>query len=407
MIKKIFSLVVVGVFSGLITLLLFLFFEKKKEQKKEQKKEYFTSLDQLSKKNIDDSLLNNNISSLLRFIFVSASEKSVNAVVSIKNYGFSLRRRTLDSIFEDFFYFGFSKNKKKINESMPSVIGSGVIISSDGYIITNNHVIEKAMKLEVILNNQKSYSAEIIGTDPNTDIALIKINQINLPILRFFDSDQIRIGELVLAIGNPFGLNSTVTAGIVSAKGRTLNILHSVSNSPIESFIQTDAAINSGNSGGALVNINGDLIGINSAISSQTGSYIGYGFAIPSNLAKKIVEDIRRFGYAQRGFVGINVLDLCNNEQVIDYNKKNNTKIRSQEGVMIAGLRSSGAALYSGLKKGDIIIEVNGEIIKSYADLSFVIGNKRPGDILRIRIFRKGRYHFYNIILRDSDNVLN
>lgn len=396
MIKKIFSLGVVGIFSALITVFAIRFFNNNKN---DQKKDYFSWAEQRPEIHSTNYSLVKNQNNLPSFI--SAAEKSVNAVVSIKNYG-SARTRTLDPFFEDFFYFGFPDSGKKPDENIPSGMGSGVIISSDGYIITNNHVIDKATKLEVVLNNQKSYPADIIGKDPNTDIALIKIGQKKLSFLSFSDSDQVRVGEWVLAIGNPFGLNSTVTAGIVSAQGRTLNILRSKSNSPIESFIQTDAAINPGNSGGALVNTNGDLIGINTAISSQTGSYIGYGFAVPSNLAKKIVEDIRKFGVVQRGFLGINTLDLSNDEQVVEYNRQSNTKIKSQEGVMIVGLTPEGAALHSGLEKGDVIIEIDGEKIKSYGNLSFMIGNKRPGDLVKVKIIRSGKERVYKVVLRDS-----
>lgn len=395
MIKKFFPLILLGIFSSFLTIFVIKFFDN--NQKKYTN--YFSSSEDINFKNEDRLLHHNKINKNPNFI--SAAEKSINAVVSIKNYGLS-RVKNLDPFFEDFFNFGFPEDKRYQDENIPSGMGSGVIISSDGYIITNNHVVDKADRLEIILNNQKSYSAEIIGTDPNTDIALIKINQKKLPFLNFSNSDKLKVGEWVLAIGNPFGLNSTVTAGIISAQGRTLNILHPKSNAPIESFIQTDAAINPGNSGGALVNINGDLIGINTAISSQTGSYIGYGFAIPSNLAKKIVEDIRKFGVVQRGFLGVTTLDLSNDEQVTLYNQENHTKIKSQEGVMILGVLRNGAAAYAGIRKNDIIIEIDRLKIKSYATLSFIIGNKRPGDILKIRVIRNNKVHNFHVILRDA-----
>jgi S1-C subfamily serine protease len=213
-------------------------------------------------------------------------------------------------------------------KDIPSGLGSGVIISPDGYIISNNHVVAGANKLEVILSNKKSYVANLIGTDPSTDIALLKIEEKGLPYLNFANSDLVEVGQWVLAVGNPLGLNSTVTAGIVSAKGRSIDLLSQQSRTPIESFIQTDAAINPGNSGGALVNVNGDLIGINSAISSNTGYYEGYGFAVPANLAKKVVEDIKKFGLVQRGFLGVVSLDLSDDRQVAAYNQSQKANIR-------------------------------------------------------------------------------
>ncbi|CAG0907471.1 unnamed protein product, partial [Cyprideis torosa] len=205
--------------------------------------------------------------------------------------------------------------RQQRDQNQPSGLGSGVIISEDGYIVTNNHVIEGAERIEVELNDQTTFNADLVGTDPNTDIALLKIDADGLNYLKFVNSDQVQVGEWVLAVGNPFGLSSTVTAGIISAKARNINILSRSGDSPIESFLQTDAAINPGNSGGALVNSNGDLVGINTAISSQTGSYIGYGFAVPSNLVKKIVEDLKEYGIIQRGYLGISGLDLTDEDQ--------------------------------------------------------------------------------------------
>ena len=243
--------------------------------------------------------------------FVKASKTTVPAVVTIKNYQDRATQRMPDNDMFDFFFgpgnspFGGGQQRQQQQppKNMPSGLGSGVIISPDGYIISNNHVVAGANKLEVVLSNKKSYIATLIGTDPNTDISLLKIEEKGPPYLNFANSDMVEVGQWVLAVGNPLGLNSTVTAGIVSAKGRSIDILSQQSRTPIESFIQTDAAINPGNSGGALVNVNGDLIGINTAIQSKTGYYEGYGFAVPSNLARKIVEDIKKFGLVQRGFL--------------------------------------------------------------------------------------------------------
>lgn len=330
--------------------------------------------------------------------FVDASQRTVNAVVSINN--FSTPTRQYRDPFEEFF-FGFPQRERDPN--VPSGSGSGVIISADGYIVTNNHVIKGSDKIEVILNNQKSYIAELIGTDPNTDIALLKIEESGLPFLKFVDSDAINVGDWVLAVGNPFGLNSTVTAGIVSAKGRSIDILRrNNATSPIESFIQTDAAINPGNSGGALVNPNGDLVGINTAISSPTGTYSGYGFAVPSNLVKKVVEDIKQFGMVQRGYLGIEGIDLSDEAAVRDYNRRNGENLKSRPGVLIQRLTDNGGAIEAGLEKGDIIIEIEGQKVTSFNKLSFAIGSKYPGDKVRVKVLRDGKEKEYLVTLRDA-----
>ncbi len=328
--------------------------------------------------------------------FRAAAEKSVNSVVSIKNYSSNTRS---GNGFYDFFY-GFGS--PQMDDNRPSGLGSGVIISEDGYIITNNHVIKNANKIEVTLNNQQTFTAELIGTDPNTDIALIKIDEDGLPYLNFMDSDKVAIGEWVLAVGNPFGLNSTVTAGIISAKGRSINILKDSGDNPIESFIQTDAAVNPGNSGGALVNTNGDLIGINTAISSRSGSYEGYSFAVPSNIAKKIVEDIKNYGMVQRGYIGFVPIDLSDEEQVNAYNREYGADLKTQEGVLVFRLTENGAAYEAGIKKGDIIKAINGRKIKNYASLSAAIGSKRPGDKVSVTIKRGNSTKEFNIQLKDE-----
>lgn len=330
--------------------------------------------------------------------FVNASNKTVNAVVSINNFSNRKKQQYADP-FE--FFFGFPQREQDPNT--PTGSGSGVIISEDGYIVTNNHVIKGSDKIEVILNNQKSYVAELIGTDPNTDIALIKIEEKGLPFIKFVDSDAINVGDWVLAVGNPFGLNSTVTAGIVSAKGRSIDILRrNNATNPIESFIQTDAAINPGNSGGALVNPNGDLVGINTAISSSTGTYVGYGFAVPSNLVKKVVEDIKKYGMVQRGFLGITGLDLSNELAVRDYNKRNNEKLETRQGVLVQTLTDNGGAIEAGIEKGDIIIEIDGQKITSFSQMSFMIGSKNPGDKVSVKVLRNGKERQYTVTLKDQ-----
>ena len=330
--------------------------------------------------------------------FVEASQKTVNAVVSINNFSNQKQNQRYNDPFE--FFFGFPQQQR--DPDLPSGQGSGVIISEDGYIVTNNHVIKGSDKIEVVLNNQKSYVADLIGTDPNTDIALLKIEEQGLPFIKFVDSDAINVGDWVLAVGNPFGLNSTVTAGIVSAKGRSIDILRRNATSPIESFIQTDAAINPGNSGGALVNPNGDLVGINTAISSPTGSYSGYGFAVPSNLVKKVVEDIKKYGLVQRGYLGVQGMDLNDEYLVRQYNRENKTELKSQQGILVQSVTDNGGAQDAGLRKGDIITEIDGKKVTSFSKLTFAVGSKYPGDKVTLKVLRDGKEREYTVTLRDQ-----
>ena len=306
--------------------------------------------------------------------FTIAAESTVHAVVHVKNTAL----RTQKNPWAELFY-GNGNGSRKYEQVGT---GSGVIISQDGYIVTNNHVIEGATELEITLNDQKKYSAELIGTDPSNDIALLKINTgIDLPYIPFANSDNVQIGEWVLAVGNPYNLTSTVTAGIVSAKGRDLE-----GNRNIESFIQTDAAVNPGNSGGALVNTKGELIGINTAISSRTGSFIGYSFAVPSNIAKKIIDDILEFGTVQQAILGINV----------DANY-------DEEGVKISSaLELTEKGQNFGLKKGDIIVKINNVKISKFSDLKGQLTAKRPGDFLDVTIKRDGEIYVKKVKLSKS-----
>lgn len=338
--------------------------------------------------------------------FVKASKMTVPAVVTIKNYQDRSAQRMPDQDMFDFFFgnpFGGNQpRQQQPPKNMPSGLGSGVIISPDGYIISNNHVVAGANKLEVVLSNKKSYIATLVGTDPNTDISLLKIEEKGLPYLNFANSDMVEVGQWVLAVGNPLGLNSTVTAGIVSAKGRSIDILSQQSRTPIESFIQTDAAINPGNSGGALVNVNGDLIGINTAIQSKTGYYEGYGFAVPSNLARKIVEDIKKFGLVQRGFLGIVSLDLSNDMQVAAYNQKEKKNLKAGDGIYVTEVTGNSGAEDAGIRTGDIITKIDGTNIGSFADLSFAIGSRRPGDKVTVTYTRNGKPNTVTVTLKDQ-----
>lgn len=314
--------------------------------------------------------------------FTEAAEKTIHTVVHVKNVSI----RTVSNPIMEFFY-GFQGGQQQ--EQIGT--GSGVIISEDGYIVTNNHVIKDATELEVTLNNNKSYKAKLIGTDSKMDIALLKINaDEKLPYSTFADSDQVKVGEWVLAVGNPYNLNSTVTAGIVSAKARNLDT------NGIQSFLQTDAAVNPGNSGGALVNTRGELIGINTMISSQTGSYIGYSFAVPSNITRKIIEDIMEFGRVQRGVLGIEGSEL--NSQT-----SKQLGINDTEGFYINKVTKNSGAEKAGLQKGDIIKKLDNQTINSYSELTGYINTKRPNDKVQVTFIRNGQTKSASVVLIKTD----
>jgi serine protease Do len=332
--------------------------------------------------------------------FTGTAEKVTAAVVHIraKSESSSTAQRT-----DDPFEFFFGPSPRQQGPSMSS--GSGVIISKDGYIVTNNHVVESADELEVTLFNNRHYRAEVIGTDPDTDLALVKIDRKDLPALSFVNSDNVKVGEWVLAVGNPFNLNSTVTAGIISAKGRNIGIIGGnridprdpAARTAIESFIQTDAAINPGNSGGALVNLNGDLIGINTAIASQTGSYAGYGFAVPANIVSKIVEDLMAYGTVQRGWLGITV-------GTVEPEIAKRYDLSVEEGAVVSGFaESNSAAKDAGIKEGDVIVKLDNHNITSSTQLIEYVGTKRPGDKISVTIDRKGKQVIVPVTLRNRE----
>ena len=274
--------------------------------------------------------------------------------------------------------------------------GSGVIVSDNGYIVTNNHVIDEASKIEVILNDNRSYDARVIGVDPQTDLALLKIDETNLPYVKYGNSDNVKIGEWVLAVGNPFNLTSTVTAGIVSAKARNIGILRTSSNLQIESFIQTDAAVNPGNSGGALVNLKGELIGINTAIATQTGSYSGYSFAVPVTLVKKVMDDLLEFGKVQRGLLGIRIGDV--NAQLAEQEGLDVVK-----GVYVSSVNENSAADEAGIEPGDVIVGVNDIAIGSVAELQEIVARNRPGDEVEVLYIRNGKEKRAKAVLKNND----
>ena len=314
--------------------------------------------------------------------FTDAADKTVHSVVHVKNVSY----RTVSNPMMEFFY-GYKGGQQQ--EQVGT--GSGVIISEDGYIVTNNHVIQDASDLEVTLNNKQTYKAKLIGTDSKMDIALLKIDaKEKLPYTVFADSDNVKVGEWVLAVGNPYNLTSTVTAGIVSAKARNLDT------NGIQSFIQTDAAVNPGNSGGALVNTHGELIGINTMISSMTGSYVGYSFAIPSNIARKIIQDIMEFGNVQRGILGVEGGEL--NSSV-----SKDLGVSETQGFYVNKVTKGSGAEKSGLAKGDIIVKLDNQNISSYAELSGYINTKRPNDKVQVTYLRGGKTFTVPVSLSKND----
>ena len=339
-----------------------------------------------------------------------AAEKALPSVVHIRFLQNS-KVQTVDvqsdpfgDFFDPFGFFGNPGNggtqKRKVQTPKREGSGSGVIISTDGYIVTNNHVVDGADELTVTLNDNKEYSARIIGTDKTTDLALIKISATNLPAMPIGDSDKLKVGEWVLAVGNPFNLNATVTAGIVSAKARSLGA------NGIESFIQTDAAINSGNSGGALVNTRGERVGINAMLYSQTGSYSGYGFAIPTTIMNKVVADLKKYGVVQRGVLGVSATDV---NKYFDSQKEQGKEVDlgTMEGVYVAKVDEDGSAAEAGIKEGDVIIAVDGKKVVKMSEFQEYLTNKRPGDKVAVTYLRKKQKKTATITLKNEQGNTN
>lgn len=374
--KKFFSYLIIAILGGMVSLGAFQLLNDKPQQKSiieasniEQPKIVQTT------GTAYENLVPEN------FNFTQAAKSTVDKVVHVKNVSTYSRPRTL----QEYFYGQGSGETQKAIRGM----GSGVIITPDGYIVTNHHVIKGASEVEITLNNNKTYTADIVGSSPENDVALLKIDAENLDYISFGDSNQIDLGQWVLAVGNPFNLTSTVTAGIISAKGRSL----SESKDMIQSFIQTDAAVNPGNSGGALVNADGELVGINTAISSQTGSYIGYSFAIPSNNVKKIVEDLIEFGNVQKAILGVRGTDIT------PENYKRFEDITETQGFYIGGVDPDSGAFKAGLKEGDIIVKLDNIKIRKFSDLSGYISSKNPGDQVSVTYIRNGSLKTTNVVL--------
>ena len=359
--KKILSLVAVSALGGALTLGAYKLFEEKPVAVNE--------VVPIQKFQSVPTNFNSNLNSVNAVDFTGAAEQTLTSVVHVKNKSIHKTSNPIEELF-----YGRSAGRERVQVG----IGSGVIVSSDGYIITNNHVIDGASEIEITLNDKKTYKAELIGTDATNDIALVKVDAVDLPYVTFGDSDAVKVGEWVLAVGNPYNLTATVTAGIVSAKGRDL-----LGSGKTDSYLQTDAVVNSGNSGGALVNTRGELIGINTMITSTTGSYIGYSFAVPSNIAKKVIEDIMEYGNVQKAFIGINYMEL-NGENHNEYNVENT------EGVIITNVLPDGGAAAAGILKDDIIIKANNVKVGTFADLSGFLKSKRPDDVVNFTIIRDG-----------------
>lgn len=376
--KKILTLVGVSVFGGLVALGTYKqFVEDKQQIALENESQVPMTIP------VNLGTTHTNLSNLAGNIdFTLAAEKTLNTVVHVKNTTISKGYTT----YEDLFY-GRQSQRQQVGT------GSGVVISPDGLIITNNHVIDGAQSISITTNNNKTYEAELLGTDPTTDIALLKIEtDEDLPYTTFGDSDDAKVGEWVLAVGNPFNLTSTVTAGIISAKSRDLQ------GGPIQSFIQTDAAVNPGNSGGALVNTKGDLIGINTAITSQTGSYIGYSFAVPSNIAKKVIEDILEFGNVQNGILGVT-------GGALDSKQAEELDINETQGFYVNSVQENSGAEKAGIQSGDIIKKIDNTTISKFSDLKGFLGTKGPNDIVNVTILRDGEEKTLPVTLAKSDSV--
>jgi Do/DeqQ family serine protease len=334
--------------------------------------------------------------------FTHAAESTINGVVSIKSYatpkGYSSNGFDSNPLYE--FFFGTPQRntprQEQPKQEQQKGLGSGVILSSDGYIVTNNHVIEGAERLEVTLNDNSIYNAKVIGSDPSTDVALLKIEAKDLPVIPIGNSDDLKVGEWVLAVGNPFGFTSTVTAGIVSAKARSVAAAAHSRQMGIESYIQTDAAVNPGNSGGALVNTKGELVGINTAIYSETGNYVGYSFAIPTSIVTKVVTDIKQYGTVQRAVLGISYTELTPQQA------KEKGITATNDGIYVGEVAERGAAMEAGLKEGDVIIAINKTATHNSAQLQGEISKYRPGDKIAIKYIRDNKECTTEVTLRNT-----
>lgn len=392
--RRIGSVFMAAVFGSLCTIATFEWIDKGDDHKKVMMN--YTSSIPLSKV----AYAVNDEGKAVPLDFTVAAEMVMPAVVHIRSTYINSEKPQYE-IPEPFREFFEPMNPQQQGPSEAQATGSGVIINSDGYIVTNNHVVKDADKVEVALYDNRMYEAKVIGTDPDTDIAVIKIDEKDLPFLSFVDSNKAKVGQWVLAVGNPFNLNSTVTAGIISAMGRSINILSrnqqtENGSTAIESFIQTDAAINPGNSGGALVDLQGGLLGINTAIASPTGSYAGYGFAVPSNIASKIVQDLIEFGAVQRGWLGVSIQSV--NSQLA---REHDLDVTT--GAYVAAFAERSSAKQAGLKEGDVVIQIDETPIRSNSQLIEYIGTHRPGDKVNITVDRHGKKMTFPVVLKNRE----
>lgn len=382
-VKRIFGTILIAVVGGLIALFAYTLLFEKPEINSDNG---FANQELVKFTNLPGNIEGENLD------FTYAAERTVQAVVHVKTVT-EQTNRARNPLYEFFYGDQYQRNLRPMLG-----FGSGVIISADGYIVTNNHVIENSDEIEVVLNDKRTFEATVVGADPSTDLALLKIKAKDLIFVPYGNSDELRLGNWVLAVGNPFNLTSTVTAGIVSAKGRNLDILPGEFR--IESFIQTDAALNRGNSGGALVNTNGELVGINAAIISPNGGYAGNSFAIPVTIVKKVIEDLIEFGEVQRAILGITIQDVT--DELV-----NEKKLDKIEGVYINGLRENGAAIEAGIEVGDIILSINAIKVNSTAELQEKIAKFSPKEKVKIVIKRKGKTKHFDIVLRNMQGNTN
>ena len=384
--KKLFTIFAVAVLSALVTVFAYSHFVKPEKEIVEIPREispraHYTSLSSSPQGESPNLTI--------------AAEKSIHAVVHVK----TIANRSSNGGYSGnpLYDFFFGPDQSRPRQQQPVMgAGSGVIISEDGYIVTNNHVIEETRNIEVTLNDNRTFDATLVGNDPATDIALLKIEaEEDLPYMKYGDSDALKIGEWVLAVGNPFNLTSTVTAGIVSAKSRNINLLaRRQGTMSIESFIQTDAAVNPGNSGGALVNQKGELVGINTAIASRTGSYTGYSFAVPVSIVQKVVSDLMEFGEVQRGILGVNIRNV--NSALAD-----ELDLEQPRGIYVANVMENSGAEEAGIKEGDVIVSIDGETVEQVAELQEKISRHRPGDEVAVSAIRDGKKKEFSVTLRN------
>ncbi len=373
--KLFFGRLVIAIFGGAIALILFVLFVNKDEKMLTVSEPRTIQLSNFMKNSGE------------RIDLTRAAESSVKSVVHVKTL------YTKDEYHSNPFYDFLFGNSNRRSYNQPSLgSGSGVIVSDDGYIVTNNHVVKGSNLINVVLHDKRSYEAKLIGQDPYTDLALIKIEEKQLPAMNFGNSDELKLGEWVLAVGNPFNLTSTVTAGIISAKARKIGIMNDKMS--IESFLQTDAAVNPGNSGGALVDAKGELVGINTAIESRTGSYSGYSFAIPVSIVEKVISDLKEFGKVQRAMLGVSI-------QTVDANLAETQGLNKIEGVYVAELTPNGAADEAGMKSGDVILEIHGKPVNSGSELQEQISKYRPGDAIKVSVKRNGKNKEFDVVLRN------